>query len=340
MSATLYDGPVVTRTVLMLESEWCVCDVNQRGEPVEIISRFGNNEEAARNALADYFATKRAQDAPLAEPVEQAASFLTEIDGHLLLTGMATNVTSMSDYPVREMAAEYEKAAGNEALMHMTGKFVEADAPNVNGAYWTGDDLDYGERTPVHAPVNFLHRHRHIIGTFTDSKLIKPQAREAAANGGSQRHFLGVNAVVWKEFFPYESRMIEIASGARNLFWSMECQSRTVRCETSADGHWQGCGAEYPFRQVYFNPASVCAHLRGRSSQRHFVQPRFNAGAVILPPVKPGWKGATAEVREAAEKLAEHHYAEAAAANDDMDDGRVVALMAEIVAFGKSLQPA
>lgn len=267
---------------------------------------------------------------------DEAVSFLAEVDGRLLLTGMAQAVSSMSDYPTREMAAAYEKAAGNEALMHMTGKFVEAGKANVNGAYWDHGDLDYGELTPIHAPVNFLHRHRHIVGTFTDSKLLTPTA-EAAANGGSQRPFLGVNAVVWKEFFPYESRMIEMASNSRSLFWSMECQSRTVRCETSADGQWQGCGAEFPFRQVYFATQSVCSHLRNRTSQRHFVQPRFNAGAVILPPVKPGWQGASAQVREAAEKLAEHHYAEAAAANNEMDDGAVVALMEQIVTFGKSL---
>lgn len=266
-----------------------------------------------------------------------SGSFLTEINGHLLLTGHAGVVHSMADYPTRELAAAYEKAAGNDKLLHLTGKFVEAGKPNVNGAYWDPADLDYGEHTPVHAPVNFLHRHRHIIGTFTDSRLIQPTAEAAAAGNG--RPYLGVNAVVWQEFFPYESRMIEMAAGAKSLFWSMECQSRTVRCETAADGSFQGCGAEYPFQQVYFRPDSVCAHLRSRSSQRHFIQPRFNAGAVILPPVKPGWRGATAEVRQQIEKLAEHHFAEAAAAGD-LDEATVVALMQQVVEFGNSLQPA
>lgn len=271
----------------------------------------------------------------MTQPVDDSGSFLAEVNGHLLLTGMANLVKSMADYPDREMAAEYEKAAGNDKLLHLTGKFVEADAPNVNGAFWTAADLDYGERTPIHAPVNFLHRQRHIIGTFTDSKLFKPG--EAAA-AGNARSYLGVNAVAWPEFFPYEARMIEMASNAKALFWSMECQSRTVRCETSNDGHWQGCGAEFPFQQVYFRPDSVCSHLRGRTAQRRFVQPRFNAGAVILPPVKPGWLGANAEVRHQAEMLAEHHYAEAASAGG-MDDGRVVALMQQVIQYGRSLEP-
>lgn len=266
-------------------------------------------------------------------------AILTEVDGHVLLTASATAVRSMSDYPERELAAEYEKAAGNEALMHLTGRFVEAEKANVNGAFWTTADLDYGEKTPIHAPVNFLHKVRHIIGTFTDSRLVKPQlaTAEQAANQG--RPFLAVNAVLWREFFPFESRMVEMASDKGRLFWSMECQSKTIRCETSADGALQGCGAEYPFKQV-MSPATastVCQHLRERSAQRHFVMPRFNAGAVIVPPVNPGWREAHASVTAEAEALAEQTFAEAASARD-YDDATLVALMQRVVEFGRSLE--
>lgn len=268
---------------------------------------------------------------------DEGVAFLTEVNGHLLLTANATAVTNLNDYALREMAAEYEKASGNDQLMHLTGAFVEAEKANVNGAYWGADDLSFGELTPIHAPVNFLHKTRHIIGCFTDSKLYKPTlalAGEAAA--AVQRPFLGVNAVVWREFFPYESRMIEMASAAKNLFWSMECQSRTIRCETSADRTRTGCGAEYPFEIAMRTPQKTCAHMRERSSQRHFVQPRFNAGAVIVPPVKPGWREAHAEVRAQAEKLAEHTFAEAASARG-YDDATLVELMGRIVEFGKTL---
>lgn len=264
-------------------------------------------------------------------------AFLTEVAGHVLLTAPATLVTSLADFPSREMAAEYEKAAGNDQLMHVTGRFVEAEKPNANGAFWDTNDLDFGELTPIHASVNFLHKPRHIIGTFTESKLYRPPlsvVREAAA--APQRPFLGVNAVIWRELFPYESRMIEMAASARQLFWSMECKSRTIRCENAADGSRAGCGAEYPFEQVFVRPQTVCEHLRGRTSQRHFVQPRFNAGAVILPPVRPGWQDAHADIRLAAEQLAEHTFAEAASSRD-YDDATVVELMTRVVEFGRSL---
>lgn len=265
-------------------------------------------------------------------------AILTEVDGHVLLTASATAVQSMTDYPERELAAEYEKAAGNPALMHLTGRFVEAEKANVNGAFWSTADLDYGEKTPIHAPVNYLHRSRHVIGAFTDSKLIRPPlaTAEQAANGG--RPFLAVNAVLWREFFPYEARIVEMASDKRKLFWSMECQSRTIRCETSSDGALQGCGNEYPFKQVMSAATNntVCTHLRERASQRHFVMPRFNAGAVIVPPVNPGWKAAHAEVRVEAEALAEATFSEAASSRG-YDDETLVDLMARIVEFGRSI---
>lgn len=265
-------------------------------------------------------------------------TFLTEVDGHVLLTtSAATAVHSMSDYPVRELAAEYEKAAGNEALMHLTGRFVEAEKANVNGAFWTTADLDYGERTPVHAPVNYLHRTKHIIGAFTDSRLVRPPLR-SVERAATERPFLAVNAVVWREFFPYEARIVEMASDKQRLFWSMECQSKTIRCETAADGSLTGCGAEYPFKQV-MSPGTahtVCTHLRERSSQRHFVMPRFNAGAVIVPPINPGWRSAHATVTAEAEALAEQTFSEAASSRG-YDDNTLVDLMSRIVEFGRSL---
>jgi hypothetical protein len=262
---------------------------------------------------------------------------LIEVMDRLLAVGSATTVSSLGDLASSEMAAEYEKASGNDKLMFLSGRFVEAEKANVNGAFWDTSDLEYGEHTIVNAPVNFLHRHRHVIGSFTESRLFRPGPTGVAeAAAAPQRPFLGVNAVLWREFFPYEARLVEMASNAKTLFWSMECQSKTIRCETSSDGSRQGCGKEYPFAQWASGAATVCAHVREKASQRHFYLPRFNAGAVIVPPVNPGWKGATAEVTAHAETLAAMHYAEAAAAGA-MGDSQVVALMEQVIKFGESL---
>ena len=39
-----------------------------------------------------------------------------------------------------------------------------------------------------------------------------------------------------------------------------------------------------------------CEHLLERSSIRHIVNPTFRGGALIVPPVRPGWKNANASV--------------------------------------------
>lgn len=264
---------------------------------------------------------------------------LIEVMDRLLAVAPVTVVSSLGDLAAREMASEYEAASGNSELMWVSGKFVEAEQANVNGAFWDTADLEYGEHSIVHAPVNFLHQHRNCIGVFTESKLFKPGDVRHAEAAASTKPFMAVNAALWKEFFPYETRMVEMASDAGLLFWSMECQSQSIRCETSGDGKWTGCGKEYPFEQWAKRPESLCTHMQEKSAQRHFVQPRFNAGAVIVPPVRPGWREAKAQVREHAESLAALHYAEAAA-QADLPDEQLVSLMEQVVRFGESLNAA
>ena len=56
---------------------------------------------------------------------------------------------------------------------------------------------------------------------------------------------------------------------------------------------------------------SHCEHLLERSSVRHIVNPVFRGGALIVPPVRPGWKNASATILEDAVMAAAASYAEA-----------------------------
>lgn len=261
-------------------------------------------------------------------------AIVTEVGGHVLVTSPIEVVTSLGQLP-SEMAAEYERSAARENVMWLTGRFVEAERANVNGAIWSTDGLEAGQTSIVHMPLNFLHRSKHVIGTFTDARLLRPKLA-AAEQAGSALPYIAVNAAVWKDFFPYEARMIEIAAASKVLFSSVECQSRTVRCESSQDGRWTGCGKEFPFTQTYNKPETVCSHLRERTSQRRMIDPTFNAGAVIVPPVKPGWREAHLEIRQEAEQLAERVFAEAASARSYTED-QLVELMLQVVAYGNTL---
>ncbi len=258
-------------------------------------------------------------------------AFVTQVGGHLLLTGRAEVLSATTQLPA-EMASAFGDAAGHPEVLWLTGRFVEAGSPNRNGAFWDGEDLRFGEMTARHAPLNFLHRARHVVGTIAEAKLFAPTAERASAG---DKTFIGAAGPVWKWLYPHEARLVEIASEKQSLYYSMECVSQTVRCETSADGSRVGCGKEFPHRQALYFPQTVCEHIQQKTSQRHFVNPYFHAGGLILPPVRPGWADARVEIRKEAERLAEQTFAEAA--SESMDDATWVALMEQVLAFGETL---
>ena len=196
--------------------------------------------------------------------------------------------------PMREIASK------NEGFTYLRGRFVGADEPNRNGALWTTDDLQIGEATVAGGPLNWLHDETQIIGTILDGHLV---AGKEAASAGIGNHIVS-NAAVWRFLFPKQTQTIEHAAASNELWFSMECVSKKVACV--GDG---GCGQEFEY--AAYNRQEACSHLRERSSVRRFVEPIFLGGAIIVPPVKPGWAHADVEVvRQAAQVAEEHELAE------------------------------
>lgn len=192
--------------------------------------------------------------------------------------------------PLREVAMK------NDGFMYLHGRFVEADTPNGNGALWSTADLQLGAETVAGGPLNWLHDDRKIIGTLLDGNLV---TREAAGSGVGNH--IASTAAVWRFLFPGEARTIETAAASGGLFYSMECVSRQVAC-VDAPGR-AGCGETYDY--VDYDAGRTCAHLREKSSIRRFVDPIFLGGAVIVPPVRPGWARAEVDVVRQAAALTE-----------------------------------
>lgn len=195
--------------------------------------------------------------------------------------------------PLREVASK------NVGFTYLRGRFVGADQPNGNNAMWTTDDLRFGEATVAGGPLNWLHDERKIIGTLLDGHLVA--GREAAA-AGVNNHITST-AAVWRFLFPQETSVIERAAADRQLWYSMECVSDKVTCEGD-----KGCGETFDYAPVINNESSVCSHLRERASVRHYVNPVFLGGAIIVPPVKPGWAQADVEVVREAAAVAEKNH--------------------------------
>lgn len=193
--------------------------------------------------------------------------------------------------PLREIASK------NQGFTYLRGRFVEADRPNGNGAMWTTDDLQLAEATVAGGPLNWLHDETKIIGTLLDGQMVKGD-REAAGQGVGNH--IASTAAVWRFLFPQETALIERAADQNQLWYSMECVSKQVLCTGD-----QGCEQTFPYADVMRQAA--CSHLRERSSIRRFVDPVFLGGAIIVPPVKPGWANADVEIVRQAAGLVEEH---------------------------------
>jgi hypothetical protein len=176
-----------------------------------------------------------------------------------------------------------------------------------------------------HGPLNWLHQSRRIIGAIADGKLIHPAAPQENASFGmtststvlvngvpqqraswrpQERPFIAATAAVWKWLYPDEARDVEQASDSGRLYYSMECVAEKIQCAGD-----RGCGNSFDYLKAVTDPTSVCSHIRERSSTRRMVNPSFLGGAVIVPPMTPGWKDASATVVRQAASMAEATHA-------------------------------
>lgn len=264
----------------------------------------------ARQVATDVLTTERLSELPQdLDPV-----FTVDGEEGLFLTGPAEILAP-------DKQAEWEKAAeANPHFMYLKGRFVEADAANRNKAMWTTKDLELAQPTVAHGPLNWIHDEKHIIGVLTDSQMVY---REMADNINNH---LVATSTVWKYIYPAESAAIEKASMNRQLWYSMECVADTVTCIDGPDH--PGCGESFPYRDVLREPAKVCNHLREKSSIRRFNNPTFLGGAVIIPPVMPGWAKADATVmRQAAHVTEEQHL------TDLLDKKDAEAMVAMVIGY-------
>lgn len=175
------------------------------------------------------------------------------------------------------------RIAPNPAIKWILGNYVQADKANFNKQFWSYADLRMAQPTVTHAPLNILHRPKHIVGTFTATEMIYPDGE--SADNATSPPYIEALAAFWKAYFPEELRIVEQAHNQGSLFYSMECVADTVTCSGDT-----GCGGEFP----YVGPKSetYCEHLNEHSSIKQLNKPHFLAGALIFPPAAPGWGGA------------------------------------------------
>lgn len=178
----------------------------------------------------------------------------------------------------------------NPFVMWIGGDFVEADNPNQNRQFWTAGDLELAEYSIKFAPLNMVHKFRQPVGFYAATQSIKLERTEDAASQGSMK--IQALSGLWTHIFPQEAAQAQAADEAGLLFYSMECRGTHLTCASDEAKGLIGCGNTYEYAKV----TDHCEHLQKRTSVRHIVNPTFRGGALIVPPVKPGWQNAHANV--------------------------------------------
>ena len=205
-----------------------------------------------------------------------------------VLVSMASTLDPKTDIDCAGL--QWKIARSNPDIQWVSGNFVESDRANSNGQFWTAGDLELAEYTIRYSPLNMVHKWQQPIGFFADTRTVQLDrhlslvGQDSSAGGRLKIQTL---AGLWKHIFPDEAAATAAASEEGALYQSMECVGSHLRCAGP-----NGCGQEF----VYAARDTHCRHLVERSSTRHIVNPVFRGGAIIVPPVRPGWKGATASV--------------------------------------------
>ena len=226
----------------------------------------------------------------------------------------------------RELAWAEKFILKNPAHRWILGRYVEADRPNSNRQLFPLEELQAQRPTITHAPMNLNHHPHRIVGAYVATEMVYPTQQAAhdcpkcgeemkdgrcsacgydsgQAAAAPQNPFIDALGVFWKHYFPEEFRAVEAAHKMGHLFYSMECVPQQIACAGPS-----GCGAEFAYdgRQS----EKYCEHLRASTSDKKLIKPHFTAGAILLPPVQPGWSNAeihklVANHAEAAEDIYE-----------------------------------
>ena len=217
-------------------------------------------------------------------------AFVFERNEKVYLNARAHIVADTEELP-RELAAAVDGKRLNPQFVWISGRYVQGEKPNSNGQFWTSDDLKAGEYSIRYTPLNVLHEWQRPVGTFVETKLVH---REAASGEGELLPEIQALSALWAHNFPQVAEAARSAHDKGKLWYSMECVGEGKQCLT--------CNKTFEWAA-----ARYCEHMEeSRTAPRRFINPVFQGGALIFPPVKPGWSDADIEeVARAAREFAD-----------------------------------
>lgn len=267
-----------------------------------------------------------AEPATLAIEHDPETAFVSEINGRVVMMTRITEPVGVEVAQPRLEQVALERPAG--AHTWIMGRYVEADAPNRNAAYWSTGDLQFGLPTVNAGPINWLHEAKHVLGCIVDSEMVEG-GQESQTAGERLGPHIQVLGALWPWVNSQEVALTAAASEAGKLWLSMECISREVACLD------EECARTMTYRDYVLARETACDHVKS-GAPRRFVDPIFRGAGVIVPPLRPGWANADARVLAAqAETLVE---AQAASFRGVADD-EAVAVVATVISSLDQIEP-
>lgn len=265
-------------------------------------------------------------------------TIVLETANGLYLTGQARLAKNEQDVSAEFSAATdgWQIEDANPYITWITGDFAEADNPNSNKQFWTKGDLEMADYSIRYAPLNMVHKFRNPVGFYAATRKIDLVRDDDEAADAEPQGTMKIEALsgLWSHIFPFEAALVETANDSGLLFYSMECRGTHLTCAGD-----EGCGETFE----YMKTDTHCEHIKDRASIRHIVNPTFRGGALIVPPVKPGWANAKASIYseavvEQAKKFAEQNEQQYTALLNDgasLTPGAWETLMAQVLAVSK-----
>lgn len=170
----------------------------------------------------------------------------------------------------------------------LSGRYVHAGKPpNRNGLAFRPHELPTAIRRVLHKPLDMIHDPRRIIGTHAAQRMLYPNGApaEARVRSGQAPYtdtpYSQVMAAVWSYHYSEEAELVAAAYNDGKAFLSMSCLPASVQCDRC--GHiapWDGYTSDL-----------YCEHMQGLNF-KWVNDPLFLGGAVIIPPINPGWSRA------------------------------------------------
>ena len=195
-----------------------------------------------------------------------------------ILDNKAENAASFS--------GDLVELAADPRIALIAGRYAIGGEPNQNLQLMSVDDMAEAAASLVDMPLNVNHLRNVIVGHYKTSQVMYPKDEGDAP-------YIEAIAAYYKEYMPDGLwSKIEESSASGSLFFSMEAlpshiqfsrENESGQLETSEKFTYRG-----PSHSSYMGWDQAGA-------TRSLHSPIFIGGALIIPPVKPGWANAVIE---------------------------------------------